>query len=93
MPMSKSEFEEKYRKLVWYARSDGHASPNPRVRDAFAEVQAMYPSEAAALKSDQDGENIQWTHGFNSGMLAALRLIRGGRVTHASQASFPNLDT
>lgn len=89
--MRKCDIEKKYFMLVWYARSQGPASPDPAVREAFAEVKAMYPAETAALSSDL-GENIQWTHGFNSGMLAALRLIRGGRITPASLASFPELD-
>ena len=81
------QMEEKYSKLVWYARNREGAST------AMKEVEANYPNESARLNgklpgfiSDEMNEelkkqiaetmvNADWEHGFNSGCLAALRFV------------------
>jgi hypothetical protein len=74
------EWEEKYFSLVWYARSAPAGDPSwsttptgirTKALNEQARVEEMYPDEVDALKS----ESGDWTHGFNSGMLACLRLV------------------
>ena len=71
---------EKYQDLVWYARSPRKGSshwkdtPQEICDGAFknqARIEAAYPEEVAKLQ----GQNTDWFHGFNSGMLAATRLV------------------
>ena len=71
---------EKYFSLVWYARTGpkNHPmwedTPESIKQVAFNEmsrVQEMYPDEVDSLC----GENGDWEHGFNSGMLACLRFV------------------
>lgn len=75
------DWEEKYFDLVWYARKPPKGHPEwdtfaPDIRtgalNAMARVEEKYPDEVNALK----GDTGDWEHGFNSGMLACLRLIR-----------------
>ena len=73
--------EEKYFRLVWYARSNSREDenywgtvPHDIRRGAFnaqLEVETLYPKDVDELCS----ENSDWQHGFNSGCLAALRLV------------------
>lgn len=65
-----TELREKYASLVWLARSSNRGSA---VKAARKKVVEAYPEEYKALV-DCDSN---WTHGFNSGMLAALRLVLG----------------
>ena len=74
------KWEQKYFELVWYARKPPKGHPewdtwSPSISDgaknAMAEVEEKYPDEIDALKSDTG----DWDHGFNSGMLACLRLV------------------
>jgi hypothetical protein len=62
----------KYADLVWYARSD--ADKHPEHKEAILKAQERiienYPKEI-----DDYEETPEWTHGFNSGMLAAIRFI------------------
>ena len=74
------DWEKKYFDLVWYARSPPSDDPSwvdtpESIRtgalNSQAKVEEMYPDEVDELKS----EASDWTHGFNSGMLACLRLV------------------
>lgn len=85
------EMEDKYEMLVWYARKrEEQIRTIPEVRELVYEVQREYPKECRMLEESGD-----WTHGFNSGMLAATRFIlnieRNG-IDYAKK-DFPNLDT
>ena len=72
---------EKYLDLVWYGRSypAGHpfwdtvrADIKQGALNSQAKVQERYPDELDALCCPEHGD---WQHGFNSGMLAATRLL------------------
>ena len=83
--------EKKYFDLVWLVRK----RPSDKVgNDGVARVEREYPEEIARLKDPDDGK---WEHGFNSGCLAAFRLVLGimGTDADATQAqdAFPFLDT
>ncbi|MHC4137731.1 MAG: hypothetical protein ACYS0K_22530 [Planctomycetota bacterium] len=64
----------KYERLVWFARSDLNKTDVPddiaegRFK-AYCDVEVDYPEEVEALGA----EHGDWQHGFNSGVLAALR--------------------
>ena len=83
-------WEKKYFNLVWYARTtpDEPASQAGRRR-----VEAAWPADLEELRSDDSN----WQHGFNSGCLAAFRLVQGllGSDDDAEFArqEFPFLDT
>ena len=75
-----NDFSQKYEDLVWYARKphyqdvDTHYAHTPKeIREgckrAIARVEEQYPNEINALMRDE----TNWTHGFNSGCLAAFR--------------------
>ena len=75
-----NDFSQKYEDLVWYARKphyedvDTHYADRPKdIREgckrAIARVEEQYPNEINALMRDE----TNWTHGFNSGCLAAFR--------------------
>jgi hypothetical protein len=61
--------------------------------ESMMKTQAKYPDECAKLDSDEG----DWHHGFNSGMLAAIRLIggleAGGEEAEFAIQEFPELDT
>lgn len=75
------DLENKYERLVWYARSqpascvDYWSKVPAQIRDgAFRSqmrVEEDYPDEVTQLRS----EASDWQHGFNSGALAILRFI------------------
>ena len=78
-----NDFSQKYEDLVWYARKphyqdvDTHYADTPKdIREgckrAIARVEEQYPNEINALMRDE----TNWTHGFNSGCLAAFRFLR-----------------
>ena len=85
-----ASWEQKYFYLVWYARSkpDEPASQSGRQR-----VEAAWPADLEELRAD----DTNWQHGFNSGCLAAFRLVQGllGSEADAEFArdEFPFLDT
>lgn len=86
-------FEKKYESLVWYARkSPQQIATMEGVRIAAMEVESNYPEETAALRSHQTGD---WTHGFNSGMLAATRYTQDCFVIGIEMAdmAFPDLNS
>ena len=63
---------EKYFDLVWMARKDeALMRARPDIRKIFNETSAKYPGELKKLQSEEG----DWTHGFNSGMLACSRLL------------------
>lgn len=89
----------KYETLVWYARKppkgEGYWPETPadireRAYKAIDEAERKYPKECEALA----GENGDWEHGFNSGMLAGLRYVLSA-LNNRDQAlqDFPELDT
>jgi hypothetical protein len=83
-------WEQKYFDLVWYART----TPDDPVSKAGRQrVEAAWSSDLEELQSD----DANWQHGFNSGCLAAFRLVQGllGSKDDAEFAreQFPFLDT
>lgn len=69
---------DKYFDLVWMARRDEQLlKERPDIRKTFNEVSAKYPGELEKLQSDEGN----WTHGFNSGMLACSRLLQPYTLT------------
>ena len=75
------DLEAKYERLVWYARSQPATAvaywekvPS-EIRDgafrAQMAVEEDLPDEITELRNCEDN----WTHGFNSGVLAALRFV------------------
>ncbi len=69
------KLKEKYLDLVWYARSGINLYKHrPEVTEQVlkmrAKVEEMYPDEI-----EQYNRNGDFSHGFNSGCLAAFRLI------------------
>jgi hypothetical protein len=88
------ELEKKYFDLVWITRN---ISETPDIRKIFNETSAKYPGELEKLQNVKTGN---WQHGFNSGMLACVRLLFAYTSTHNRQAEieqaeedFPMLDT
>ena len=91
--MTPEEMLEKHERLVWFARSDLSMTDVPEdvAEGRFQEycaVEADFPEEAEAL----GGENGDWQHGFNSGVLAALRWMQEEDRVRADE-EFPQLDT
>lgn len=93
--------EHKYFNLVWYARKnpnedDSYWDGVPEAIkegafEAMANVERDYPVEVDELQSDDS----DWHHGFNSGVLAALRFVMTANEINIEQAKewFPELDT
>jgi len=84
------ELQDKYFDLVWYARH----RPNETVGAAGASrIRHRWEDECTKLADD----TTNFTHGFNSGCLAAFRLALGlmGNATDVQMAEddFPFLDT
>ena len=76
-----AEDREKYLKLVWFARNnrDGVLSDvSHPSRSAILEIMDKYESDVEKLS----GQNGNYCHGFNSGMLAAARLYGGLTVAY-----------
>ena len=91
-----SKFEKKYFDLVWYARSPGKddihevykGTPESIIQGSLngqAKVEEIYPDEIDQLK----GENSSWSHGFNSGCLAAMRFV----MTSMETQTFPDQES
>lgn len=83
-------WEQKYFDLVWYART---TPGEPASQDGRKRVEAAWSTDVEELRSDDSN----WQHGFNSGCLAAFRLVQGllGSEAEAEMArdEFPFLDT
>tara|TARA_R110002124_G_scaffold285171_1_gene463374 strand:+ start:100 stop:411 length:312 start_codon:yes stop_codon:yes gene_type:complete len=89
-----NQLTEKYLDLVWYARCEAFIGQKPAPSHSTAiqleRIERLFPEETNQLKNNEDN----WTHGYNSGVLAALRLIENGKgVTEESISEFPNLDS
>jgi hypothetical protein len=63
--------EDKYARLLWYARSRPEDEKIKGVKKHKEEIEVLYPEETEALS----GEHGNWQHGFHSGMVAALRYV------------------
>lgn len=83
--------EQKYFELVWYARS-GKNIKIPAVLQNRVRIEKLHPVEIANLK---DLESSDWHHGFNSGMLAAIRYFSDldEMEIDSAEQNFPFLDT
>lgn len=75
------ELTERYGRLVWYARSHPPGDPfwgtvPEEIRrgalNCQAQVEEFFPDEVDRLRCPGCGD---WNHGFNSGILAAARLM------------------
>ena len=91
----------KYERLVWFARShppddtDYWNSVHPEIkRGALNEqsrVEEMFPDDTDQLKCSQCSD---WSHGFNSGVLAGLRYaLAYADDPNDAEEMFPELDT
>ena len=87
--MNKNQLIKKYEDLVWYVRKRPEDRENGDCNQAMTVIEEKYPDELIKLTNDEEN----WHHGFNSGMLACLRLISGGRITNNTLNEFPMLDT
>jgi hypothetical protein len=84
--------EKKYFDLVWFARkTDEDYNTIPLAKEAMDRIMDQYEEEVDNL-SGIDGD---WHHGFNSGCLAAFRLILGMADYGVEEAieEFPFLDS
>ena len=92
------EMSSKYCDLVWFARShpdSAPGSPDDIRAGCFLSqcaIEAAYPQEVAEL---DDPESTDWTHGFNSGVLATVRFVLGVMSEGIEEAreEFPELYT
>ncbi len=62
--------QDKYVDLLWYARSSPNHINIKGVKENKERIETLYPNEVKGLQEHGD-----WNHGFNSGMVAALRYI------------------
>ena len=83
--------EDKYARLIWYARSNQTADTIPGVKEHKLEIETLYPYEVNELHNDDSN----WQHGFHSGMVAALRYVLTMDELGLEQADewFPELDS
>jgi len=87
-----SQMEEKYFDLVWFARkTDGDYNTIPLVKEHMDRIVEQHEEEVDNLS----GEHGDFYHGFNSGCLAAFRMILGMADYGVEEAieEFPFLDT
>jgi hypothetical protein len=86
-----SEKEGKYLDLVWYARSYKNLHVDG-VGENRTRIENLYPNETVNLN---DSDSSDWHHGFNSGMLAALRFIidLDEEGLESAEENFPSLDS
>ena len=83
--------QDKYVELLWYARSGPENESIKGVKENKERIEKLYPNEVKELQSERG----DWHHGFNSGMVAALRYILTMDDLGLEQANewFPELDT
>ena len=90
--MKPDEMLAKYTRLVWFARADQHKTVPEDIAEVrlkeYCAVEVDYPEDVEALR----GEHGDWQHGFNSGIVAALRWILEEDKELADE-EFPFLDT
>ena len=87
-----AEKESKYYDLVSYARkTQEQYDTYPLVKELVDRVETEFPTEIKELQ----GEGGDWSHGFNSGMLAGMRYVLSLYDMGKEQADeeFPFLDT
>jgi hypothetical protein len=87
-----TNMEEKYFKLVWFARkSPEMIAEYEETKQSVEIIELMYPQEVKDLRENDDN----WDHGFNSGCLAAFRFVIESYYGDMGQAmeEFPFLDT
>jgi len=86
------EMHDKYESLVKYARvKPEHILEHKRVEEFMSRTKEKYPKEVENICS----ESGDWYHGFNSGMLAAIRYVMTSNNIDKETANdwFPELDT
>lgn len=83
--------ETKYADLLWYARTSPEHINIKGVKENKDRIEKLYSNEVTELNS----ENADWQHGFNSGMVAALRYVLTMDDLGLEQANdeFPMLDS
>lgn len=86
-----NQLMEKYFELVWFARSNPDKARNNGEKELFetltqklGEISDKYPKEIQALC----GDDSNWEHGFNSGILAYSRFL----ADYVSDMLFPDDD-
>jgi hypothetical protein len=86
-----SQKQKQYADLIWYARSSEKDTSIPGVKENRERIEGLYPEEVYDLQN----EHGDWHHGFNSGMVAALRYILTMDDLGLEQADeeFPMLDS
>ena len=85
-----NDLTNRYFDLVSIARkSNEDFEKYPPLREFFDRMMQECPHEIELLK----GKGGDWQHGFNSGMLACLRLLGTGKMTMNKIEEFPDLDT
>lgn len=85
---------KKYDDLIWYARATPENYHIKGVKENVDRIEKEYPDEVKELNG-LSAERINWHHGFNSGMVAALRYILTMDDLGLEQADeeFPMLDS
>jgi len=85
---------KKYEDLIWYARATPENYHIKGVKENVDRIEKEYPDEVNELNG-LSAEHINWHHGFNSGMVAALRYILTMDDLGLEQADeeFPMLDS
>ena len=83
--------QDKYVDLLWYARSKPENESIKGVKENKERIEKLYPNEVKDLQNERG----DWQHGFNSGMVAALRYILTMDESGLEQANewFPELDS
>ena len=88
--MNTHDLINKYVELVWLSRKTTDDFDNPIIKQQIDDTCNKYPNESQELL---ESINPDWTHGFNSGMLACLRLVSCARIYPKNIEEFPELDT
>jgi len=88
------EKHDKYVDLLWYARATPENYDIKGVKENVDRIEKEYPGEVKELNG-LSAEHTNWHHGFNSGMVAALRYILTMDDLGLEQANeeFPMLDS
>lgn len=83
---------EKYELLVWLARKSPEDYKMPGVMKLVRKAEGKYKQECMELGDPELGN---WSHGFNSGMLACLRYVLTAMEEDIefAEENFPFLDT
>ena len=90
----------KYEQLVWYARNPPAESLywetvmqdiREGALNSAARVRELFPDDTDTLQCIEHGD---WAHGFNSGVLAALRFVlSASESVEEAERDFPELYT